>query len=599
MRAQKRKNAQSLIKRTALGALASLRESLLPLLLASLLATPALADKAAAAAAPPPQPNAPAAAGSPPPAPQISDGAPLPANAERMTHGRFDNVVVYRPTGTPTSFVMFLSGDDGLDARVTAMAQALVQKGAMVAGIDTPRLLAMLDRSKGDCEYIGGDFENLSHYVQAYYKLPTYLLPILSGYASGAGLAFAVMAQAPLNTFGGGVVLGFCTDLKTRELLCKGPGAGLEDTRRADGKGIDLLPAKGLVNPLTVMQGENDQVCPPAAAKDFIAQVGDASIIPLPGVDHGYEVADRWQPQYLDAFDKLVQTLKPEEMAPPPASLDGLPVIEVPAKPGVPETRAFALLMTGDGGWAGLDQEVAAALSAQGIPVVGLDSLRYYWSPRTPESAAADTDRIIRYYLAHWNKQKVLLVGYSQGADVLPFILNRLPAKTRTEVALGTVMGLSQHALFEFHLGNWVNATQDQGLPTLPEMTRGEGTPLLCIYGEQETDTLCPKLDPSKVQVVKLKGNHHFNGDYEKLAQEILAAAKLPTVAAGQTSADAGSQSATIDEGEFTMLSFHVMITPLLSLIAGILILLVPRLLNYIVAAYLIAVGVLGLVHFH
>ena len=36
-------------------------------------------------------------------------------------------------------------------------------------------------------------------------------------------------------------------------------------------------------------------------------------------------------------------------------------------------------------------------------------------------------------------------------------------------------------------------------------------------------------------------------------------------------------------------------ITPLVSLIAGILILIVPRLLNYIVAIYLIAVGLVGL----
>jgi hypothetical protein len=36
-------------------------------------------------------------------------------------------------------------------------------------------------------------------------------------------------------------------------------------------------------------------------------------------------------------------------------------------------------------------------------------------------------------------------------------------------------------------------------------------------------------------------------------------------------------------------------ITPLVALLAGILILLVPRLLNYIVAIYLIVVGVMGL----
>jgi hypothetical protein len=40
-----------------------------------------------------------------------------------------------------------------------------------------------------------------------------------------------------------------------------------------------------------------------------------------------------------------------------------------------------------------------------------------------------------------------------------------------------------------------------------------------------------------------------------------------------------------------------IYLTPVVSLIAGILILLVPRLLNYIVAFYLIVIGILGLVH--
>ncbi|MGD2075039.1 MAG: DUF3096 domain-containing protein [Gammaproteobacteria bacterium] len=39
----------------------------------------------------------------------------------------------------------------------------------------------------------------------------------------------------------------------------------------------------------------------------------------------------------------------------------------------------------------------------------------------------------------------------------------------------------------------------------------------------------------------------------------------------------------------------EIYFTPLLSLIAGVLILIVPRLLNYVVAAYLIVIGVAGL----
>lgn len=40
-----------------------------------------------------------------------------------------------------------------------------------------------------------------------------------------------------------------------------------------------------------------------------------------------------------------------------------------------------------------------------------------------------------------------------------------------------------------------------------------------------------------------------------------------------------------------------VVIQPLVALIAGILILIMPRLLNYIVAIYLILIGLFGLLH--
>jgi hypothetical protein len=40
-----------------------------------------------------------------------------------------------------------------------------------------------------------------------------------------------------------------------------------------------------------------------------------------------------------------------------------------------------------------------------------------------------------------------------------------------------------------------------------------------------------------------------------------------------------------------------VLLNPLIALIAGILILLMPRILNYVVAIYLIAIGIIGLAH--
>ena len=247
---------------------------------------------------------------------------------------------------------------------------------------------------------------------------------------------------------------------------------------------------------------------------------------------------------------------------------------------------------------------ISSGASRRGQPTVD-----YFVSGARLEPVFAPNARGPRGYgsaVAAYYSEQVLLLGDSQGADVMPFIINRLPAETRKRVALGAVMGLSEHALFEFHVGNWVNATQDQGLPTAPEMERPEDIPMLCIYGEGETDTLCPKLNPQKVHVVKLPGGHHFGGDYQRLAREILGVAKLPTMAADaapasgpQTSAAAGDQTETSNEEGFTMLTFHVLLTPLLSLIAGILILVMPRLLSTIVALYLIIMGILGLLGMH
>lgn len=44
-------------------------------------------------------------------------------------------------------------------------------------------------------------------------------------------------------------------------------------------------------------------------------------------------------------------------------------------------------------------------------------------------------------------------------------------------------------------------------------------------------------------------------------------------------------------------MTIHLTVVPVVSLIAGVLILLQPKLLNYIVALYLIIIGTVGLIH--
>ena len=46
-------------------------------------------------------------------------------------------------------------------------------------------------------------------------------------------------------------------------------------------------------------------------------------------------------------------------------------------------------------------------------------------------------------------------------------------------------------------------------------------------------------------------------------------------------------------------MNIHLALTPLIALIAGVLVLVMPKLLNYIVAIYLIAIGLIGILGIH
>lgn len=430
-----------------------------------------------------------------------------------LSHGRFKDLAVYSPPAQATSFVLFLSGDEGWSRSAEVLAEQLAQQGAMVVGIDLPKFEAVLEADGGDCVFPDGDLENLSHFVQAYFHNSSYLAPLLVGVGAGGSMAYAVLAQGPQDTFAGALSVGFCPHLNLDKPLCK--GSGLELTHGARGSGLSLLPIKSLNNPWVVLQDSKNRACPPEVTRDFVAHVHGAAVATLPGFSE----------RPLNAAFAKLAAANPKRAVAPPAELGDLPVVEVPVQPDAPPADVFAIIMSGDGGWAGIDQNIAAALSAKGVRVVGLDSLRYYWTARTPDGVAADTDRMIRYYLSHFGKKRVLLIGYSQGADVLPFAVNRLPAATKAAVSLVAILGMSEHALFEFHVSSWI-ADDKSGPATLPEVNRITGMPVLCIYGQDERDSLCPKLDPAKFNVVKVKGGHHFDGNYAGLADDILAAAK-------------------------------------------------------------------------
>jgi len=425
--------------------------------------------------------------------------APPPASsAEHIDGGRLGQVALFRPDDPPEALVLLFSDASGWSPAFDAAASSLRDNGAAVLGVDLPTYQKGLRGSDDGCHYVISEIEALAQKLQRQLDSASYRSPILAGVGEGATLAYAGLAQSPTATVAGAVSVDPAATLNTKVPLCKGaPSKPVHGKGFAYGAHPDL-PGWWVVSSRT----------PLAPA---LAELADEVEEPPPVGDPP-----------LDRLVALVtKQIDAGETSP---ALRNLPLTEIaPEKMG----SWMAVIYSGDGGWRDLDKGIGEHLAERGIPVVGVDSLRYFWSAKTPDEMGRDLAEIIDAYGDKWGTRKVALIGYSFGASVLPFAVNRLPAPLRDRVMLISMLGLDARAPFQIAVEGWLGAEPDKEAPlVMPELLRLDLSKLQCFYGEEEDDTICPDPQLAKAQVIKTKGGHHFDGDYAALAQRIFDAAQ-------------------------------------------------------------------------
>lgn len=200
----------------------------------------------------------------------------------------------------------------------------------------------------------------------------------------------------------------------------------------------------------------------------------------------------------------------------------------------------LTVIYSGDGGWADLDKQLGGAFAAHGLPVLGVNSFKYFWRMRSADESAAQLDALLTKYLEKWHKERVWLVGFSFGADVLPSIIDKLSPENRARITQLVLLSPSRDYTYEIQFEGYmvargrIKAVVKQFLelfnkvpnyPSLPRLRALQHQfPVVCYYGLDEADdSLCtmPEL-PTWVQVHAKKGDHHFDGGYQPLAAQML-----------------------------------------------------------------------------
>ena len=193
-----------------------------------------------------------------------------------------------------------------------------------------------------------------------------------------------------------------------------------------------------------------------------------------------------------------------------------LPIIESKSKGN---NDYYVILFTGNGGWRNLVQSITHYLNSKKVSVVAINTKKYFWSQKTPAQIGCDLETLIDRYNLKWGQKNVVLMGYSMGAEILPFAINCIGEKYMQEVADLVLIGPWQKATFKIILRDYyfeVNKGSDIYTELL-KMKLQKGY-IIC---DNNQFSICHKNLDGVIDHDFLGGGHHFGGDYNALSKLI------------------------------------------------------------------------------
>lgn len=208
-------------------------------------------------------------------------------------------------------------------------------------------------------------------------------------------------------------------------------------------------------------------------------------------------------------------------------SADPFEVVAATSPPAASRKGVVAVILSGDMGFKiGMGPKLAARLADDGIPVVGVNSLTYFRRKRDADQAAVLIETAMRMAMstepAAGTDRRVVIIGQSFGADMVNAGSEALPPAWRKRVLATELVVPTDTINFRAspaELLNW-EAPDASAVPSGHALG---WVPTVCIYGREETESLCPHLvHQAGVQVEPLPGGHFLNKDVNAVHAAVL-----------------------------------------------------------------------------
>jgi type IV secretory pathway VirJ component len=183
--------------------------------------------------------------------------------------------------------------------------------------------------------------------------------------------------------------------------------------------------------------------------------------------------------------------------------------------------KPLVFYISGDGGMNSFSTNLCRSLNQKGYDVFALNAKSYFWNRKTPEQTATDISNYLDGKISGRKNRQVVLIGYSFGADVLPFIVNRLTKNISDSIIVSFLMASSGSTDFEIHWSDIFGGNSKRSMDVVTEINKLPGRNIVIINGSNEETLALNKISLKYAHEV-LPGGHHFEGDTEEITRVIL-----------------------------------------------------------------------------
>ena len=179
--------------------------------------------------------------------------------------------------------------------------------------------------------------------------------------------------------------------------------------------------------------------------------------------------------------------------------------------------------ISGDAGFNTFSKTFAEELHRYGYDVFALNTKKYFWHKKTPLQASKDTQIYLKQITKNRTNKKIIIIGYSYGADVAPFIYNRFDRDFQKNIQDLIIVGPSKVNDFEIHVQEYITGKMEHGYSVVNEINQIKNVPFTLVVSDFENKYF-PRNEIilKDYQFLHLKGDHHFGGNSKMLADSIV-----------------------------------------------------------------------------